>query len=397
VKVLRFFLLAVCCMFPIVLSGCENTNISSLSTPENLIVKNGIISFKQVQDADFYSISINDKVFSVNAKHNSNVNIVDNIINYDANKLLTYGKTYSIKIKARGNEKYDSHYTAVFEYLHNIDLLIPENVTISANTLVWDNVNNATYYIVKAFYKTGNRTQEFRCDLNTCEISGFLANNGSGEYQFSVKAVREGTSAAESIFSDVVNYSNFQQLSTPLIKSVVLSGNNLVMTALVDANANKLTLNCGSDFRNVMLNGTSQYISKSGNDLIINLTGIFGVDQFENLTNYVFTLQAKLETSAPSYFTNSQISEQYTFNKTQTLTTPTLSIIFDAQLNKYVVSWLAVENAAGYEVVINGGEPIFVENSKTEFLLDSSFSSIKVRAIGVGNYLNSNYSNTLTK
>lgn len=395
-KIFRTLLLAVCCMFPLILMGCENKNTSSLSTPQNLTVANGIISFKQVKDADYYSISINDKVFSVDAKYNSNVTIVDGIINYNANKLFAYGNTYSIKIKARGDEKYDSHYTAVYTYLHNIELVSPENVAISAKTLVWDNVNDATYYMVKAFYKTGNITQEYRCDVNLCEISGFLTN-GTGQYQFSVKAVREGLRPAESTYSNVVNYSNYQQLETPIINEINETSNGLIMTATVDENANKITINCDTDLSNIMLNGTSQHVSKSGTNLTINLTGIFGVDEFKELRTYVFTLQAKIETNSTTYFTNSLISEQKVFNKTEKLSKPELTVEKDNTLNKYIATWNAVDNAIGYEIVINNGTPIFVENTKTVFVIDANNFTIVVRALGAGNYLTSDDSNLVRK
>ena len=394
-KIFKTLLLAVCCMFSIVLMGCENVNTPSLSTPQNLIVKNGIISFKQVDDADFYSISINDKVFSVDAKYNSNVTIVDNVVNYDANKLFAYGNTYSIKVKARGDEKYDSHYTAVYEYLHNVDLIAPQNVRLSAGILVWDNVNDATYYMVKAFYKTGNTTNQYRCDINSCETSGILAQ-GTGEYQFSVKAVREGNNAAESVFSDVVNYSNYQQLSTPTIKNITETANGLVMTASIDENANKITINCGTNYRNIFLNGADGNVSKSGSNYVINLTKVFGIDEFKDLKTYVFTLQSKIETQSQTYFTNSAISEQFIFNKTQQLSTPTLSVELDGKSEKFIASWNEIENAIGYEILLNG-TLIYVENTKTNFIIEDNNFIIEVCAVGAGNYLTSAYSNSITK
>ena len=78
-KNLKLILLAICFAFPIILMGCENESISVLSTPQNLTVENGIISFDMVEDADYYSISINNMVFSVNAKHNSNVSLSVNV------------------------------------------------------------------------------------------------------------------------------------------------------------------------------------------------------------------------------------------------------------------------------------------------------------------------------
>ena len=70
-KFFKSLIIALCCIFPIILSGCENEDISSLSTPENLSVANGIIAFDVVDDADYYSISINDRVFNVDSKYNS--------------------------------------------------------------------------------------------------------------------------------------------------------------------------------------------------------------------------------------------------------------------------------------------------------------------------------------
>lgn len=396
-KVFKKLLIAVCCMFPIILSGCENENMSSLSTPKDLNISNGIISFGLVEDADYYSISINDRVFSVDAKYNSNVEIIDSVVHYNANKLLSYGKTYSIKVKARGNEKYDSHYTATVEYLHNIDLKMPENVSISAGTLIWDNVDDATSYVVKVFYKTKNKTEEIDCDINYCELSATLTKYGTGEYQFSVKAIRGGNNPAESIYSDVVDYLHYQQLATPTIQSVYLSGNDLKMNATIDEHANKITIYCGDDYRNIMLNGTSQYITKSASTTTINLTGIFGADQFAVLKKYVFSVQAKHETALTSYFTNSELSNQITYNKTEKLTKPTLALSFDNDLGRYVASWQTVENAVGYVLVIDNSTEYFVENGTTKFMLDESFSNVKIKAVGAGNYLDSDYSNVVNK
>ena len=426
VKVFKFLLLAVCSIFPFVLSGCENNNTTSLSTPKNLEIKNGIISFKQVEDADFYSISVNDKVFSVDAKHNSNVTLVDGLVKYDANRLFAYGNTYSIKVKARGSERYDSHYTAVVEYLHNIDLRAPTNVRISSETLAWDNVSDASYYVVKAYYKTGNNTQEEIAYKNSSKISGFLETYGTGEYQFSVKAIREGINPAESTYSDVANYVNYKPLLTPKIVNVYMSGNELKMSVVdVDANMQKLTIKCGDIVKDVEKNPLSGEYTTIFKEFIIpeleikpelsiqsklptkpiyrpikehyifNLTKIFGESTFEDLKQYVFTIQAKIENSS-TYYTNSETSEQFEYNKTQTLDAPTLSVELDAKSNKFIASWNAIENAIGYEIEING-EVIFVDNLTANFLIEDSNFTIKVRAVGAGNYISSEYSNSITK
>ena len=424
VKVFKFLLLAVCCIFPFVLSGCENDNTTSLSTPKNLEIKNGIISFKQVEDADFYSISVNDKVFSVDAKHNSNVTLVDGFVKYDANRLFAYGNIYSIKVKARGSERYDSHYTSVVEYLHNIDLLAPTNIRINSETLAWDNVSDASYYVVKAYYKTGNNTQEEIAYKNSCKISGFLETYGTGEYQFSVKAIREGINPAESTYSDVVNFVNYKPLLTPQIVNVYMDGNVLKMSVVdVDVNMQKLTIKCGDIVKDVEKNPLSGEYTTIFKELILpelepkdsspldipgkliykpvkehyifNLTKIFGASTFEDLKQYVFTIQAKIENSS-TYYTNSAVSEQFEYNKTQTLNAPTLSVELEAKSSKFIASWNVVENAIGYEIDLNG-EVIFVDNLTTNFLIEDNNFTIKVRAIGAGNYVTSAYSNSITK
>lgn len=396
-KILKCLLFAVCFMFPIFLLGCENQNMSSLSTPKELNVSNGVISFGLVEDADYYSISINDKVFSVNAKYNANVEIVDSVVHYNANKLLSYGKTYSIKVKARGDEKYDSHYTAVVEYFHTADLKAPTNVSVSSNTLVWGDVDDATNYVVKVFYETKNQTEEITSDTNYCDLSAIFQKYGSGKFQFYVKAVRVGSAQAESIYSDAVEHIYYQQLEKPIIESVYASGANLKMNVKIDDNANKITLYCDGDYRNIILNGTNINVTKSGSNLTVNLTGIFGADQFSNLKKYVFSVQAKHETILTSYFINSETSEQYIYNKTEKLTKPNLNVTYDDIMGGYVASWNIVENAVGYVVVINGATEYFVENNTSKFMLDENFSNVKIKAVGAGNYLDSDYSNVVNK
>lgn len=397
---MKFFktsIVVLCCMFAIVLFGCENKNISSLSTPTNLTVENGIIMFNLVNDADYYAISINDKVFMVDAKYNSNVQIIDSVVQYNANKILTYGKSYSIKIKARGNNKYDSHYSNIVEYFHRVSLQTPKNVNISANTLMWDNVDDASSYVVKVFYSTGNKTKEINCDVCFCDIQSVLNEYGTGKYLFSVKAVRNGNQPAESIFSEQYEYIHYQKLTTPTISNVFMSGANLKMTATLDINANKITIICDNDVKNVMLNGSNSNVSRSGGNVTINLTGIFGLNKFIAQKKYVFTLQAKYESVATSYFQNSNESEQFIYNKTEKLATPTISLNYNQLYKSYVVSWIDVENAVGYKLIVDNNTEYIIEQGATEFVIGGEFNSAKLQALGGGNYLNSEFSNIVSK
>lgn len=396
-KFLKTSVVLLSCMFAIVLFGCENQNISSLSTPTNLEVDNGIIMFDLVEDADYYAISINDKVFMVDAKYNSNVEIVDSVVNYDANKILTYGKSYTIKVKARGNDKYDSHYSNSVEYYHSISLQTPKNLSVNSGTLIWDSVDDASYYMVKIYYATGNITETIKCDVCFCDISSKIEKYGTGKYLLSVKAVRVGVDPAESIFCDQYEYLHYQQLETPTINNVYISGDRLKMNATVDENANKITITCGLTEKNVMLNGSNLNVTRSGENLTIDLTGIFEANEFNNLKKYVFTLQAKYESVVTSYFKNSAVSEQFIFNKTEKLITPTISLNYNSSLNSYVLTWQAVENAVGYKLIVDNTAEYLIAPNVTEFLCDGEFSSLKLQALGSGNYLNSDYSNIVSK
>ena len=87
-------------------------------------------------------------------------------------------------------------------------------------------------------------------------------------------------------------------------------------------------------------------------------------------------------------------NEQY--NKTQTLTAPSLLVEKDANSGKFIASWNEISNAIGYEIVLNGAT-IFVDKTTTKFLIEENNFAIKVCAVGAGNYITSAYSNSITK
>jgi len=398
-KNFKLILLAICFAFPIILMGCENENISVLSTPNNLTVENGMISFDMVEDADYYSISINNMVFSVDAKHNSNVSIIDGVIKYDANKIFNNNNSYIIKIKARASDKHDSHYSNVVDYIHTIELTIPTNVSISGKMLTWSGVEDATKYVVKVFNKTYNETITYDCNVNYCDITASLAQCGAGEYEYSVKAVRVGKNATETEFSLPVNYIYKQKLSIPTIENVYIQEEAIYLQAKIDENANKITIICGEDVRNIMLNGTSQSVVQDGENLTINLTEIFGESKFDALTKYLFKVVAKYETLGVNYYENSEESNGFVLNKTQKLSSPIIELNYDENFDCYVLTWNKINESAGYKILIRNGTTVeyFTTKDVTTFLINEDFESIKIIAIGVGNYLDSDYSNIVTK
>ena len=205
-----------------------------------------------------------------------------------------------------------------------------------------------------------------------------------------------------------------------------MDGTDLKMSVVdVDVNMQKLTISCGDIYKDVEKNPLSGEYTTIFKEFILpelelkpyssileelpskpiyrpikehyifNLTKIFGASAFEELKQYVFTIQAKIENSS-TYYTNSAVSEQYEFNKTQTLDAPKIEVELEAKSGKFIASWNAVENAIGYEIDLNG-EVIFVDNSTLNFLIEENNFTIKVRACGAGNYLTSEYSNSITK
>ena len=70
------------------------------------------------------------------------------------------------------------------------------------------------------------------------------------------------------------------------------------------------------------------------------------------------------------------------------------------QLGEYVVSWQEVANAEAYIVMIINiyQETTYVlESSDLSMVINVPFTSVRVKAAGAGNYLDSDYSNAINK
>ena len=82
------------------------------------------------------------------------------------------------------------------------------------------------------------------------------------------------------------------------------------------------------------------------------------------------------------------------------LNTPSVSLVHNAQTNETVVSWNDVANATGDVVVIKNGEEekvCYVASNFSQMMIVDDFTSVKVKAIGSGNFIDSEFSNNVSK
>lgn len=424
-KKFKIIILLLCLITPISFVACENKNKDTLSTPTILEVKGSTIVFNPVKDAEYYTLSINDNTLSIDVKHNSNVSIIDNKINYDASKIFVVGESYSIKIKANSSKKNSSSFSKTYSYKYNGNIDKPTNVKINATTLTWDTVENASYYLVKIITpndtilmdKSGNvlpqddpdtiylaDLTEYSFNTNQFDFGSILSK--AGTYKFYVSAVlANGSTYVESGYSSNVNYVHYVTLKAPKNGTIKKVGENLHLLTAVDSAANAISISCNGFEKTVEINGSEQSLDLISANLIdVNLNLYFKeiIDSkkldFNQINQFVFKTQSKFITSNSSYYINSNQSNYVVYENTQKLTTPELSLEFDNINNCFSASWSCEDKnlASSYKLIVCTSTEIkeYTLTPSTEsMLIYEDFISIAVKAVGSGNYLDSNFSN----
>ncbi|MFQ6752227.1 MAG: hypothetical protein ACLRFL_01510 [Clostridia bacterium] len=425
-KKLKTLFLLLCLALPFTLFGCENSNKNSVSMPNSLIANNGVIVFQHVTDADYYTLLINDEPLILDFKHNPYVEIIDNKIHYDANKFFQVGESYTIQVKALAEGKSDSSYTAEYPYLHTGVINKPTNVAINSTVLTWDAVENASYYLVKIvtpddkqlYDKEGNiltgddslsiskaNITEYQFNRNRFDFNSLLSS--AGNYNFYISAVSNINSAySTSGYTAKTSYQHKIKLSAPNITSVSKFGDELHMAMVVDPHANAMELSCGKYYREIELNNTVSGVIQSGNLLDINLNQFFQdvkVDDttlnLNELKQYVFSAKAKnLSANGEElFYTESDMSREYIYENTHKLNTPNVDLTFNSKTGMYIFSWSTdeLDIVSGYKVYImteSGFEEIILDKSNTSMMIEKSFTSIGVQALGVGSNISSDLS-----
>lgn len=168
-KLYTFFILM--CL-SIVLVGCtEDQNLPRLTTPSNIVVTDGVITFLAVDGADGYVININQK----------------NVTIEEPRYVILESGTYTFQIKAFGAGYRDSLFstpmTVTVSVLPQLDK--PTNIELSFGVLTFDEVEGATSYVIKIDDEEYTITEP---------IYYFTE---AGSYMVSIKAVGAGYRTSE--------------------------------------------------------------------------------------------------------------------------------------------------------------------------------------------------------
>ena len=426
-KKLKIVFLLFCLFLPLSFFGCENFNKNTLSTPSNLSAENGVIVFDIVKDAEYYIVNINDNEFTLDARYSNNVQLIDQQVNYNANKVLTVGESYAIKVKAIASEMNDSAYSETISYKHTSSISKPENIKINGTTLTWDVVKNASFYLVKIVtpYNTkiydhnGNELSgddsetiakaeltAYSFSSNTFNFSSLLTE--AGNYNFYINAVSaDGNKYSDSGYTNKTTYKHVVDLETPVVGSVALQENgDLILSAVIDSNTNYITVSCNEYKKSVELTDMSllnNIVGKSNNVLTINLTNYFNELDFSLVKPYEFKIQAKHITNAENaFYKESKFSQASVFESSSILTTPTLSINYNEKNSCYEALWTYddISNVSKFNVYVLstslGLKTYELENTANSLMLPEDYYAVGIQAVGGGNYLSSNLSNFIT-
>lgn len=409
----RLWLFILCLCVPFVFVGCEAINKDYLSTPKNLVVEaDGLITFERVDKDEYYVIRVNELEQNVFVAHENpymelyNKNGV-NYLQYNISRMLNLGESYTIQVKACASKKKDSAFTNAISYVHQEHIDTPVTQIIG-NTLTWNNVYNASSYIVKVVtpstvveaddpYTIANASNVFssQYSLNKFDFASMLTE--AGEYKFYVKAISRDNNYLESNFSNKIVYSNYIDLATPQNLQLHKLDNEWILTCVLDQYTNNLQIDLNGQIELLdILDNSITHDEVCNNLIYINLNKAFKnkhID-FENLTTAKASCRAVYGTQAQNYYTNSNWSKPVELTVKNRLTAPTIS--YDNKTN--ILSWSAVEteHIAGYKVYIYKStrvEESLLAPNCLNFELPTDYISVAVQTIAQGNVESSMLSN----
>lgn len=431
-KKLKILVLLFCLFVPCFFAACSNSNKNVMSTPIGLEVETGgKITFERVNNEDYYVIEVNNLIINIFPKSNSNVELFSldgkDYLVYDASKILTLGESYSIKVKACGNEKKDSNFTETVSYTHTLPVGRPESVQINNMTLTWDPVENASFYRVKVVTPTDKISVDdsdsianidipaYQFSVNKFDFASILTH--VGEYKFYVSAVSFDKNYTESGYTSKIIYKHKLTLDTPTSVAVhkvneldTTSGeyvDNLHMIAVLDSNANVVTITNGSISKKVELGTPNDNIILDNNLIDINLSGLFN-ERFDALAQYNFTIQANYITAneAEKFYIDSIVSSNVEYTNYAKISKPIVEVIYDNLNETNIASWRMsdtqsdMNNIAGFVLYLHKSNGISIETMGTDVtnrIIGDDVLAISVQALGKGNYISSSLSDTVSQ
>jgi hypothetical protein len=235
---------------------------NSISLSYDRLVSSTRITFNSVPNANTYNFFINDQL--INKKLSPNTTSVFFDHTFTSNSVNEIN--HSIKIQSDSNSSNTLESLTYLEFSLK-QLATPSNLRVTGNTLLWDEVSNATGYYVQL---TGKSEQIFS-NTNSLDLSLHLSP-GASIYTASVRAAGNGTLY---VTSNPSNNVQITKLATPTNIQIT---NNLVTWDLVPgATGYRIRIGSGITENSVnnayLLNlstiptgvGTEIYISAVGN------------------------------------------------------------------------------------------------------------------------------------
>ena len=319
-----------------------------------IVLYNDVIVWNNINNAAAYKIYIDDEEVSTETAATYQIK-------------LDKSGTYKIKVKAVSNDNIhvDSDYSNVIEFNYDIytapELDAPV-IQINDNVVSWDDVDFASSYKVYI-------NDEAPITINA--TSYMIERKESGTYIIKVKAVPDTNNYSESDYSNAIIYKiaseTTKKLDTPVL---IITGNICTWERVPYAELYEIyiddELSSSTDKTTYILN-----INKAGN----------------------YKIELKAVTSNYHYL-NSDLSKAvlYHYIEPVILNAPAI------KLTGKVVSWNSIDNASGYQLVIDSDDQITLTTTSYEINKNVGGAyKIKVKAIGNDNeYLDSNYSNEVT-
>ena len=428
-KKLKLFFLLICLCVPLAFAGCENVGSETLLAPANFKVEtDGIISFEMVDNAEYYTIMINDISLNVfpNADENNQVTRVDNILKYDASRIFVLGESYDVKVQAKGEQK-ASEFSNLVSYTHAVKIDKVQNIKFNGTILTWDSVEHANNYVIKIIAPYDKISDDSASNVEKLSLTEYYSSTNrfsfsslttsAGEYKFYINAISLENNRVSSGYTNKTVYTHTINLETPQNSSVTAVAefsetenkivDNYHLLTVVDEWTNAINVKIGSQIETAYLNSNDDNVKFDyagvKNVVDINLSTLFAQSlNLREVVDFQVSTQAVYKTTQENnYYINSTYSNELSVQHFEKLSTPQVLLNQNATTSEYELTWEMdnLANVSGFAVLIGTGDgvqKVEVDKNTKAFLLPENFVSASVQAIGKGNYLSSNLSETAT-
>lgn len=286
---------------------------------------------------------------------------------------------FSVQVVSTNEYVYDSEWAEEITYCKQDKLNAPIITSITRNgeniIVKWGKVNNAlSYEIFVNEVALNDGVSE--CQALICKA--FIDENDFSELNITIKA-KETPLFKESSLSEINQFSYYIKLNCPTnVKVSSVDGQNYLR---FDAVKNALSYT-------IIINNE---IVEEITETIVNLNTYFTEPK-------IYSISVKAE--ANSFYSESEKSDVVAFNYKAKL--ENVDGIELSELNHYLtISWQEVSNASAYCVCVENGGATVEFSNVTALSYSYLFSSagnynVKIKAIGTGSYLNSDYSSWKT-